>query len=450
MSAASVMMGSGLAQQSSSASVVDQPRAPGSLRVLLRHRKLLNAYIRQTPALLDNAFKLIRDSYPRMLDFDNKRVYFNNRLRRENKDMRRGQLTLRVKRSDVFTQSFQQLDYYEPQELKGRLMVQFEGEEAIDAGGVSREWFLILSREIFDLKYGLFVKSAEHVTYQPNFQLRKTSEYEISLKYFKFIGRVFGKAIYDAQLLDAHFTRSFYKHMLGVPVSVQDMAAFDPSYHQSLSWILENKVADLGMDLTFTIEEETFGVTETIELKEGGKDIAVTDENKKEYVQLVVEQKLCKSIQPQIDQFLKGFHEVIPDYINIFNEQELELLISGLPDIDIDDLKRNTEYVGYTATSPVITNFWRAVESFTREELANLVQFCTGTAKVPLEGFVALEGMNGPQKFQIHKAYGDLDRLATAHTCFNQLDLPEYASYDQMVEKLKMAFMEANQGFGFV
>ena len=141
---------------------------------------------------------------------------------------------------------------------------------------------------------------------------------------------------------------------------------------------------------------------------------------------------------------------MIPDYINIFNEQELELLISGLPDIDIDDLKRNTEYVGYTATSPVITNFWRAVESFSREELANLVQFCTGTAKVPLEGFVALEGMNGPQKFQIHKAYGDPDRLATAHTCFNQLDLPEYPSYEQMVEKLKMAFMEANQGFGFV
>ena len=62
------------------------------------------------------------------------------------------QLNLRVKRSDVFTQSFQQLDYYDPQELKGRLVVQFEGEEAIDAGGVSREWFLILSREIFDLK----------------------------------------------------------------------------------------------------------------------------------------------------------------------------------------------------------------------------------------------------------------------------------------------------------
>ena len=112
----------------------------------------------------------------------------------------------------------------------------------------------LLSRLLPFVRYGLFVKSAEHVTYQPNFQLRKTSEYEISLKYFKFIGRVFGKAIYDGQLLDAHFTRSFYKHMLGVPVSVQDMAAFDPSYHQSLSWILENNVADLGMDLTFTIE----------------------------------------------------------------------------------------------------------------------------------------------------------------------------------------------------
>merc|ERR1711935_958414 len=138
-----------------------------------------------------------------------------------------------------------------------------------------------------------------------------------------------------------------------------------------------------------------------------------------------------------------------------FNEQELELLISGLPDIDIDDLKRNTEYVGYTNTSPVVSNFWRAVESFNREELANLVQFVTGTAKVPLEGFTALEGMNGPQKFQIHRAYpppgmNPADRLPTAHTCFNQLDLPEYASYNQLKDKLKLAFSEASSGFGFV
>ena len=105
--------------------------------------------------------------------------------------------------------------------------------------------------------YGLFVKSAEHVTYQPNFALSmsdSTEQYDMSLKYFHFIGRVFGKAIYDGQLLDAHFTRSFYKHMLGVAVSVQDIAAFDPAYHKSLVWILENNVEDLGMELYFTVE----------------------------------------------------------------------------------------------------------------------------------------------------------------------------------------------------
>jgi len=309
-----------------------------------------------------------------------------------------------------------------------------------------------------DGSYGLFVKSAEHVTYQPNFALSisdSKEQYDLSLQYFHFIGRVFGKAIYDGQLLDAHFTRSFYKHILGVAVSVNDMAAFDPAYHKSLVWILENDVEDLGMELYFTVEEEALGESKEKDLKPGGSKILVTEENKKEYVQLVVEHKMSKTIRPQIDRFLEGFHEVIPEYINIFNEQELELLISGLPEIDIDDLKQNTEYVGYTATSPAITNFWRAVESFGREELANFVQFVTGTAKVPLEGFKSLEGMNGPQKFQIHKAYPPpgavaADRLPTAHTCFNQLDLPEYETYNQMVEKLKFAFTEASSGFGFV
>jgi E3 ubiquitin-protein ligase HUWE1 len=106
--------------------------------------------------------------------------------------------------------------------------------------------------------------------------------------------------------------------------------------------------------------------------------------------------------------------------ISIFNEQELELLISGLPDIDIDDWKSNTEYQNYTPSSQQIQWFWRAVRSFDKEELAKLLQFVTGTSKVPLNGFKELEGMNGVNRFNIHRAYGDKNRLPTSHTCFNR------------------------------
>ena len=106
--------------------------------------------------------------------------------------------------------------------------------------------------------------------------------------------------------------------------------------------------------------------------------------------------------------------------IAIFNEQELELLISGLPDIDIDDWKNNTEYHNYSASSSQIQWFWRAVRSFDKEERAKLLQFVTGTSKVPLNGFKELEGMNGFSQFNIHRAYGNKDRLPSSHTCFNR------------------------------
>lgn len=98
-------------------------------------------------------------------------------------------------------------------------------------------------------------------------------------------------------------------------------------------------------------------------------------------------------------------------------------MISGLPDIDIDDWKANTEYQNYSPSSPQIQWFWRAVRSFDKEELAKLLQFVTGTSKVPLNGFKELEGMNGINRFNIHRDYGNKDRLPSTHTCFNRKSL---------------------------
>ena len=124
-----------------------------------------------------------------------------------------------------------------------------------------------------------------------------------------------------------------------------------------------------------------------------GKNIKVTNENKTEYVRLVCQEKMIGSIRQQVSSFLQGFYEIIPkNLISIFNEQELELLISGLPEIDLEDLRRNTEYHKYTSNSLQIQWFWRALKSFDKEDLAKFLQFVTGTSKVPLAGFSKLEG----------------------------------------------------------
>jgi E3 ubiquitin-protein ligase HUWE1 len=226
------------------------------------------------------------------------------------------------------------------------------------------------------------------------------------------------------------------------------MEAVDPEFYKNLTWIVEHDITGV-LELTFSTETDEFGKMKVVDLKPNGRNIPVTEENKQEYVQLLTEHRMTTAIRQQIDAFLKGFYELLPQtLISIFNENELELLICGLPDIDVADLKANTDYVGFTLESPVIQWFWRAVQMMGQEERALLLQFVTGTSKVPLEGFKALRGVSGPQKFQIHKAYNK-NRLPTAHTCFNQLDLPEYDSFEELQKNLLLSIREGSEGFGF-
>ena len=269
------------------------------------------------------------------------------------------------------------------------------------------------------------------------------------LQYFKFVGRFVAKALVDGQILDAYFTRSLYKHLLGEPLSYEDIEAVDPDYFKNLKWMLENDIENV-LDLTFTAETDYFDKKTVVDLKPEGAKIAVTNENKAEYVNLIAKHRMTNAIQAQINAFLEGFWELVDKtLLEIFNDKELELLISGLPEIDIFDLKANTEYVGYFPNSPVVRWFWEILVELSKEDKARLLQFCTGTSKVPLEGFKALQGVSGPQKFQIHKSYGAKTLLPTAHTCFNQLDLVEYDSKEQLKERLQLAIKEG-LGFGFV
>lgn len=412
-----------------------------------RHRGPINALLRANPSLLETSFKgALR--HPQAIDFDNKKAYFRNVIRRRSSETHAGTIRLNnIRRERVFDDSYQQLRLRTPDEMKGRLHVQFNGEEGVDAGGVTREWYSILARQIFDPNYVLFTRSAaKAATYQPDKRSYINREH---LENFRFVGRIIGKAIYDGQLLDAYFTRSFYKHILGLKPTYHDIEAQDPEYYKSLKWMLENDITGI-FDYTMSTEYDEFGKQTIFDMIPNGRNIPVTEENKADYVRLVTEVRMTKTIEKQIEAFKAGFYELIPhEDVKIFNELELELLMSGLPDIDMADLKANVEYTGYTASSPQINWFWRCVSNMDQEDLARLVMFVTGTSKVPLEGFGTLQGMNGMQKFQIHRVAGDSMRLPSAHTCFNQLDLPEYSTSEILSERLLRAVRECSVGFGF-
>eukprot|EP00731_Ephydatia_muelleri_P036853 Em0338g4a len=214
--------------------------------------------------------------------------------------------------------------------LKTSFSVPFAGEAGMGAG-VRREWFDSLSKDILNPDYALFTQSVDGSTFQFNSHSGVNPDH---LSYFRFAGHLMGLAIYHQQLLSVYFTRSFYKHILGVPVDYRDVESVDPEYANNLQWLLDHEIDNLGLELTFSIESDAFGAATMVELIEGGSQIPVTDQNK-------------------------------------------ELLISGLPDINVDDWKANTEYSsGYDKDTAVIQWFWELVYCFRQERACNTPAVC--------------------------------------------------------------------------
>lgn len=380
---------------------------------------------------------------PYSRDYKQKYEYFKKKLIKPADIPNR--FELKLKRNSVLEDSYRRiLAVKRPELLKARLWVEFEGEKGLDYGGVAREWFFLMSKEMFNPYYGLFEYSAtDNYTLQINPNSGLCNEDHLS--YFKFIGRVAGMAVFHGKLLDAFFIRPFYKMMLQKPITLQDMESVDSEYFNSLKWILENDPEDL--DLTFTIDEELFGETHQHDLKTNGSEIVVTNENKGEYIDLVMQWRFVNRIQKQMTAFKEGFFELIPkDLIRIFDENELELLMCGLGDVDVNDWRQNTKYKnGYCGDHVVIQWFWKTVLLMDAEKRIRLLQFVTGTSRVPMNGFAELYGSNGPQLFTIEQ-WGTSDKLPRAHTCFNRLDLPPYESFEELREKLNIAIENA-QGF---
>lgn len=374
-------------------------------------------------------------------DFRRKLIYFRSQPAMR---IHSGQCHIKIRRSHIFEDSFAEITRQSATDLKKRLMVKFDGEDGLDYGGVSREFFFLLSHEMFNPFYCLFEYSAhDNYTLQINPHSGINPEH---LNYFKFIGRVVGLAIFHRRFLDAFFIGALYKMVLGKPVSLADMEGVDADFHRSLQWMMDNDITDV-LEQTFSTEDERFGVMTVEDLIANGRNIDVTNENKKEYVELMVKWRIEKRIAEQFQAFKEGFHELIPqDLINVFDERELELLIGGIAEIDVDDWKKHTDYRGYTESDEVVQNFWQTVRSWDGEQKSRLLQFTTGTSRIPVNGFKDLQGSDGPRRFTIERA-GEVTNLPKAHTCFNRLDLPPYKNMETLQQKLTIA-VEETMGFG--
>uniref|UniRef100_A0A8C9BDZ3 HECT-type E3 ubiquitin transferase n=1 Tax=Phocoena sinus TaxID=42100 RepID=A0A8C9BDZ3_PHOSS len=380
---------------------------------------------------------------PYRRDFEAKLRNFYRKLEAKGFGQGPGKIKLIIRRDHLLEGTFNQVMAYSRKELqRNKLYITFVGEEGLDYSGPSREFFFLLSQELFNPYYGLFEYSAND-TY--TVQISPMSAFvENHLEWFRFSGRILGLALIHQYLLDAFFTRPFYKALLRLPCDLSDLEYLDEEFHQSLQWMKDNNITDI-LDLTFTVNEEVFGQVTERELKSGGANTQVTEKNKKEYIERMVRWRVERGAVQQTEALVRGFYEVVDSrLVSVFDARELELVIAGTAEIDLVDWRNNAEYRGgYHDGHLVIRWFWAAVERFNNEQRLRLLQFVTGTSSVPYEGFAALRGSNGLRRFCIEK-WGKITSLPRAHTCFNRLDLPPYPSYSMLYEKLLTAVEETS------
>mmetsp|Transcript_67371 Transcript_67371/g.158909 ORF Transcript_67371/g.158909 Transcript_67371/m.158909 type:complete len:239 (-) Transcript_67371:205-921(-) len=237
--------------------------------------------------------------------------------------------------------------------------------------------------------------------------------------------------------------------MLQAPVDPEDLASLDLEYYKNVQWVLDNEIDGLGLELTFSLETDVFGTLRVVELVDDGAQVAVTDQNKESYARAVCTFKLTTAIQKQIDAFLAGLHELVPHHLlSVLDHYELELLLCGVPELDVEDWRMNTEYNGYEPTDAPIEFFWDTVRAMDHSSRVLLLQFATGSSRVPLGGFAGLHGATGPQRFTISRHEGGGRRLPTASTCFNLLKLPPYSSATELDSALALA-LSCSKGFDF-
>eukprot|EP01012_Entosiphon_sulcatum_P040421 TRINITY_DN54073_c0_g1_i1.p1 TRINITY_DN54073_c0_g1~~TRINITY_DN54073_c0_g1_i1.p1 ORF type:complete len:793 (-),score=106.89 TRINITY_DN54073_c0_g1_i1:10-2364(-) len=361
-----------------------------------------------------------------------------------------GEKSIHVLRSDLSSalrimKGFNEIEWRQP------WRVTFISEHGVDCGGLRKEFFTIIARELI-----LPTKEIPaFVQLSPTRRLLHPNSFSMAAETWKLCGQFIAKVIHDAVLgtqgqclVPCHFTRSFRKIIVGTPVHFADFESDDPElYKNKILFILENDVDDLELTFTDEVFDSAGKLVRVAELKRGGASLRVTNDNKREYLMRLARFRLEEAVQQQCKSFLEGFYSIIPeDAISLFDEGELQLLISGSETISWKDMRDNCRYDGFRPSDQAVEWLWALLGTFTQEDLSQLLQFVVGCPAVPAGGFANLQ----PRFTLVRTNSDNCDaKLPTARTCFNQLQLPAYSSYELLEKKLRLAMTDGAEGFAF-
>ncbi|OTF77090.1 ubiquitin protein ligase-like protein, partial [Euroglyphus maynei] len=380
--------------------------------------------------------------------FRDKQDFFYSEVRRHHQknNYTPGRIYLKISRENLLESSMKAVR--SPNDWCKKFKIEFIGEIGIDWGGLRREWYTLLCKALFDPKPCL-IEGSDNTMEVPLFiRFKNDKQGLIHLNHhckrfaaYEFAGSLVGKSLLDSAygsnekcLINARFCRSFLAQWIGLRVNYRYFEQDDPDlYIRKIKFILENNCSSL--DLCFCDEEyDSNGkLIRIVDLIPNGSNIRVTEANKIRYLDALAQYRLSTKVREQMNAFLKGLNDLIPDnLLSIFDENEIELLVCGATNYSLSDLRLNYIVTGATYDfQKVVDWFWRSLANFSDEEFARLLQFTTGCSILPPGGFSELN-----PRFQITSSltYGT---LPTAHTCFNQICLPDYDSFEDFDRSLR-------------
>ena len=356
------------------------------------------------------------------------------------------------------------------EEIKKSLRIAFVGEEGVDAGGyvmshylagytnnffsLRKEWFLLLTREVFDPEHGLFVYDPEsNYCYFNPFSLETSDQ-------FFLIGVLLGLAIYNSTILDVALPPFAFRKLLAsapnyftqttAPVrppntyTLADLAEWKPSLSRGLQQLLDHEGDDVEEVFCrdFVIEVERYGQILQVPLCPGGEKKPVTKSNKREFVDLYIRYLLDVSVARQYEPFKRGFFSVCGgNALSLFRPEEIELLIRGSDEpLDTTSLQGAAVYENCSPRNDLVRWFWEILDSAEPRYQREILMFITGSDRIPAMGATSLV-------IKIVCLGNDTNRFPIARTCFNVLGLWAYGQKETLARKLLMAVRES-EGFG--
>ncbi|XP_022368074.1 probable E3 ubiquitin-protein ligase HERC3 isoform X2 [Enhydra lutris kenyoni] len=346
-------------------------------------------------------------------------------------------LVLHVRRNNLVGDALRELSIHSDIDLKKPLKVIFDGEEAVDAGGVTKEFFLLLLKELLNPIYGMFTY------YQDSNLLWFSDTCFVEHNWFHLIGITCGLAIYNSTVVDLHFPLALYKKLLNVKPGLEDLKELSPTEGRSLQELLDYAGEDIEETfcLNFTICRESYGVVEQKKLIPGGDKVTVCKDNRQEFVDAYVNYVFQISVHEWYTAFSSGFLKVCGGKVlELFQPSELRAMMVGNSNYNWQELEETAIYKGdYSATHPTVKLFWETFHEFPLEKKKKFLLFLTGSDRIPIYGMASLQ-------IVIQSTASGEEYLPVAHTCYNLLDLPKYSSKEILRARLTQA-LDNYEGF---